>query len=394
MLRDRLDDIDAKLLGEVCQDAWPESQTLDFKRTLPAKDDRLDFLVDVCAMANADGGDIVYGVADAKGTASAVMPITGEHADAAMRRLGQILEAGIEPRLPRPDFHRVPLTNDAYALVLRVPASYVGPHRVVADNTSRFVIRSGSHNSDMSYDQLKRAFDRTATLAESARRFRAQRLEVVGAGRTWRPLIAGPICVLQVIPIDSMSGRRQLDITAAHEQFTDLGLSAWRQGMSRSTNLDGLIAYPPEASLDGKSALIGYTQLFRSGAIETVWTGRVLIDNTPNIPSTAVSIFYRDGVRMALAALHARGLSGPAIVGAAFLRTAGYQFALDQQRFTMHGRAVADRADLVLPETWLDDVGTPLTNVDDIARPMLDVLWQAFGLTRCLEYDDKRNFTR
>src|SRR5947209_10313446 len=33
----------------------------------------------------------------------------------------------------------------------------------------------------------------------------------------------------------------------------------------------------------------------------------------------------------------------------------------------------------------------PYTTLFRSARPMLDVLWQAFGLPRCLEYDDARS---
>jgi len=272
-------------------------------------------------------------------------------------------------------------------LVLRVPASYVGPHRVTLGGINRFMLRSGSHNSDMSYDQLRRVFDRTATLAESARHFRAERLELVGSGRTWRPLPAGPLCVLQLIPLAAMGAQIQLDIAAAYEQYTDLG-GQWRGGMGRSTNLDGLIVYPPDIEINGQHWLPGYTQLFRSGAIEATRTGRALVTDEPLIPSTIITNFYRSSTDMALAALRRRGITGPAIVAAALLRVSGYKFVIDQQ-FYSFGPELPDRNSLVLPETWIDDVGTPLASVDDVARPMLDVLWQAFGLPRCLEYDDQ-----
>ena len=38
------------------------------------------------------------------------------------------------------------------------------------------------------------------------------------------------------------------------------------------------------------------------------------------------------------------------------------------------------------------DVGTPLANIDEVARPILDVLWQAFGLTHCFEYASDGRF--
>jgi predicted HTH transcriptional regulator len=51
-------------LQRLCEDRAVESQTLDFKRTIPGKDDRSknEFLKDVCAFANGNGGDLLYGI--------------------------------------------------------------------------------------------------------------------------------------------------------------------------------------------------------------------------------------------------------------------------------------------------------------------------------------------
>lgn len=124
------DSIDANGLCEICNQRWPEALTLEFKRELPAKDDkgRSEFMKDVCDMANSSGGDIVFGITDDAGSAKAVAPISDQDSDAAIRRLGQILEARIEPRLSGVRFRSVCVT-DGYCLLLRVPASFVGPHR-------------------------------------------------------------------------------------------------------------------------------------------------------------------------------------------------------------------------------------------------------------------------
>jgi len=39
--------------------------------------DKAEFLKDVCAFANADGGDLIYGIDEEDGKASALTPITG-----------------------------------------------------------------------------------------------------------------------------------------------------------------------------------------------------------------------------------------------------------------------------------------------------------------------------
>jgi hypothetical protein len=47
-------------------------------------------------------------------------------------------------------------------------------------------------------------------------------------------------------------------------------------------------------------------------------------------------------------------------------------------------QAAADRNHLMVPETWVDNLES--ADVDEIARPLLDILWQAFDVERCGEY--------
>jgi Putative DNA-binding domain len=77
MLADRLEQIDENLLNQVCLEQWDESATLEFKAMLPqsAPDDKSkqEFLKDVAALANAGGGDVVYGISEVNGKANALL---------------------------------------------------------------------------------------------------------------------------------------------------------------------------------------------------------------------------------------------------------------------------------------------------------------------------------
>jgi predicted HTH transcriptional regulator len=94
MLADRLEQIDENLLNQVCLEQWDESSTLEFKAMLPqsAPDDKpkQEFLKDVAALANAGGGDIVYGISEVNGKANALLRIqeAANPVDATRRRLG------------------------------------------------------------------------------------------------------------------------------------------------------------------------------------------------------------------------------------------------------------------------------------------------------------------
>ena len=53
--------------------------------------------------------------------------------------------------------------------------------------------------------------------------------------------------------------------------------------------------------------------------------------------------------------------------------------------FSRQGQAKPDRQHLVAPEVWIEDLES--ASVDDVAHPLLDTLWQGFGIERRLDYD-------
>jgi hypothetical protein len=388
MLSSNLDDLNEPLLQQLCKERCPESGTLDFKARLPntSDKDKSEFLKDVCALANAEGGDLVYGIDAVGGSANTVIPISTETSDAAHRRLGQVLDAGVEPRLNGIQFHPVGVSG-GYVLVVRVPPSFVGPHRYLFNNHSRFVMRIGTHTSELTYDQLRAAFDRTATLYDRALSFRDERLQAILNKHTWRPMVDGPLCVLHLIPLLSMSGRRSVDVQSIYADYGALMFDDWG-GASRSFNLDGIVVHPP---YDGKG-LLAYTQVFRSGALEAVHFGGSSFSQTQRaIPSTMVTKFYRDAIAKSVAAAKRFGYSGPAIIGAALLRVEGFELAVGGA-YNLLNSTYADRPQLQLPEAWVESIES-VQDVDVIARPLMDVLWQAFGLERCLDYTQEGVWT-
>ena len=384
MLLQRIDTLNEQRLQELCDERCPESGTLDFKRALPATsdEDRAEFLKDVCAFANSNGGDLVYGIADRSGVAERIHPITSEPSDAAKRRLGQMLDARVEPRIQGLQFHPVDVAG-GYVLILRVPASFDGPHRHQHKDFHRFVMRNGTHTSDLTYNQLRSAFDRTATLVERARHFINERTENIVAGNTWKPMQAGPLCVAHLVPIAAMDGRTTIDIAALNRDYASFIFSGWG-GASSALNLDGLVVYSPTRD-DAQTA---YVQVFRSGAFEAVRVGgSQYVENDEHrrvIPSTTVTAFYREAATVFLAKAKLLGYSGPAIFRCALLQIEGYEFGVGGN-FSLFRKAFSDRPNLVLPDVWVEDAKA-VTDIDAIVRPIMDILWQAFNVERCLEY--------
>ena len=340
-------------------------------------------------MANANGGDLVYGIGEKSGRADCIVPIpvTDHPIDRVKRRLSQILESDLEPSAVGVAMRAVPLANGDYVLVVRVAASFQRPHRTRSDAHWRWVVRVDTHTVDLTYDQIRDAFDRNATLAERARRFRDERLSGVISGSIGRPLRAGPKCLVHLIPLASIAGRASVEIRLLYNANTYQAfiLPGW-SSCSRSMNLDGLAVYP-----DSKTNDLAYTQIFRTGALEAArFVGALHVENEEDrsaIPSGVVSGLIRDSLTQLLEAAARWNIDGPAIASVALLDVSGYSFAY-QSRHYITQRNPSDRSNLILPEFWIEQLSR-VRNADEIARPLLDTLWQSFDLECCMFYNDQ-----
>jgi Putative DNA-binding domain len=129
-------------------DGLAESPYLDYKQETygDAGNDRSEFLADISSFANTLGGDLVIGVAEANGLPTALAPFAGD-CDAEKRRLEQIALSGLEPRIPNLQIHSVPIAAGGHVFIVRVPRSFIPPHRVIARDSNRFCA-AAEHISD------------------------------------------------------------------------------------------------------------------------------------------------------------------------------------------------------------------------------------------------------
>jgi len=387
MILTELEKIDAGLLKRLCNERCPESQTLDFKRLPPGKDakGKSEVLKDVCSMANSEGGDIVYGIGEDKeeGGASEIFPISGESEDELLRRVGQVLDAGLEPRIVGLRLKTVKV-DTGYVFIIRIPASFNGPHRYTLDGNSKFVMRNGTHTSELTYDQLRGSFDRTATLTDRAREFRSNRLEMIGERQTVLPMMPGPICAVHLIPIAGLAGRRTVDVLPVFREIRPLMFTDWGGGASRIMNFDGVLAYPHR----DEKGVPSYSLVFRNGSIEfSRHGGRFIDDDATTVPATTVTDFFRNATVRAIEIAKLLGMAGPAVLGFALLDVKDVTWGTSSY-FSHRGAPKGDRRHMILPETWIEGIDL-LGDVDTVVQPMLDLLWQCFGSERCPDYTNE-----
>lgn len=384
MLPSTLPQLTEEFFLRVCDEQWSETQTLEFKAVLPRGDEvaRQEFRKDVCAMANADGGDLVFGISDVNGFANAVLAINDAGVDATKRRLQQILESKVEPRIHGIQFHACQIAAGGFVLVLRIPSSYEGPHRFGPATEHRFPIRNDSLTTDMTYEQLRNTFGREITLLEKAAQFRLRRVSRIVSGQTPRKLAAGVTMAMHIVPICGLAGRANVDVAGMAANHDVLRIDPQYSG-KRHANLDGVVMYP----YDDPNGVDSYSQVFRDGCLEIVKNVQHdprHSDPSPWLVGQWVGDQLRGGLQIYAAAAPAMKIHGPIVVSISLMGTSGTTLTLGQRSATRNP-IFEDRLDI--PEILIQDISEVL-DLDKMTRPIMDVLYQCYGESRCNFYDD------
>jgi hypothetical protein len=120
-------------LEKFIADGASEGTTLEFKDSRALTRDELklvELCINVSALANSAGGQIIYGVNENKKTAGPIEIDQGV-TDRSITRdwIGQILNSRIQPRLSTYFIDEVDLHNGQLGFVISVPQSLTGPHQ-------------------------------------------------------------------------------------------------------------------------------------------------------------------------------------------------------------------------------------------------------------------------
>lgn len=351
----------------------PESRTLEYKRDLPdpqSKDAKREFLADVTSFANAQGGDILFGVDAPKGLPLGIPGLAVEDSDAELLRWEAIIQDGVEPRLAGLHLSWIPIGKGRGVMLIRVPTSPVGPHRVTLGNWGRFFGRRSNAKYEMDTHELREAFTASEALPN---RLRALHLQAVdSAKRAELPvgLDDDPRAVVSVIPITLLREARDLEITPENA-LAPIKPSGQMEAVEM---IEGVLlhTYPSE-----RGDVRSYAITHRQGRTDTVWTiGRVVNElRKEEVPLVWPNRFEGGLVDCTISTatkLGQFGVEGPWVVFATLLGIRGFHLVLN-------GEWLSDPA-------WRDEVTLPPLRLDTIDRaglkPLLKTFWLAFGKRR------------
>lgn len=378
MIHKSLDSITPKDLQLLKSNEVAESKTLEYKRELPgdAPDERKKLLRTVCAFANTDGGDLVYGIEAENGIPVDLPGIEVSSEDSLRLRLENSLRDAIEPRVTQLQMRLVPLASGKSILIIRVQKSWNAPHRLSKDG--HFYGRNSGSTYPLDVGEVRRVFTLSEAVPERIRNFRADRLLKIASGETPVPIVSDGTMVLHIVPLSAFASTHaeRLDFSKSERNaFPPLDASGW----SSNVNLDGYVNFT-----DRNEASSAYTQLFRTGVVEVVGVFQTWEGSQRGLPAHWIEEQVIQLVSKCTAAFAAKGLSPPLYVFLSFVKVRGY-FLDVSVRYRVGAATLLNRDNLAFPEVTVEQQDF---DAADAMRPLFDMMWNAFGFEGSFNYDE------
>lgn len=418
MIYKRVEDINVDDLEGLCARRVREGGQLDFKDNLPSNDDkgRVEFLRDVTALANTNGGDLIYGVLEEReadgsktGIASSTPGIENLNVDERMLWMENLIRDNTNPRLVGVRIRPVPIDSSHTALIVRVPRSWNAPHAVSFGKHWRFYARNSAGNYPMDVTQLRDAFLLSSTIADKLVGFRDRRIESIRSAQGYLPY--GALLIIHLQPFEAMRPGANIDLRlASPENFLP---GRYYEGHSTvRINFDGKMT---DFDIGGERR--GYVQVYRSGITEEL--DSEVLNNEDNhnrkyIDALELERVILKGVGRRLALLKELGVTSPVMLHISLLRVGGLllkgqvakklqgrayyipgeralPYPSDRDDFILDGHVIENLQDLPLSGRLIgnDEVYQSWKTAEKIVQPLLDIIWNAFGEERCLHYNDK-----
>jgi hypothetical protein len=361
-----------------------EGRRIDYKASLPEDGEKgvRSFLADVCALANSAGGFLLYGVGELRdetgvptGIPDSVCGIGAANGDATIRAWQQRITQSIEPVVIG---HRVRIVDgfgdQSRVMLVYVPKSLLGPHRVNYQGKKDFYVRHDRSNLPMDIGEIRQAFVEAREIPQRVDELRRLRISQILAGETPVELLPDtPIFACHVIPLSSFSPDAAVDV-AGLQGHKSIDLMDQGAGNGR-LNADGFLF---RCGMDGDHCRC-YAQVYRSGVIETAATFADVASlrpgrRVPLLPSQWQEAGFIRTLSDAVGLLRDLNVPPPVYVGLALLRVRGMAMALPQ-RFFEQGQPI-DKDLLIVPVVTSETLAEEPAG---LLRPAFDAVWQASG---------------
>lgn len=357
----------------------PESKVLDYKaqlNDLRQGSIKKEFLADICSFANSLGGDLIIGIEDSDGVANKVTGVPISELDSLRNQIEQILQSGIAPRVSGVEIKFLLLKNGNYIIIIRIPKSWLAPHMVWFDQTSKFYSRSSAGKYQLDYEEIRLAFYSAQGPQEKMRQFRTNRISAVT--EAYFEAMAGKNVgiLIHILPISSFTTTQQADLQVAisnPNNIRPIGSNSY----NRRYNFDGFFTYLTHYN---SPLTATYLQIYRNGCLEYFHNME-----TTNVPLGHIEGLIAGSLQDTQRLLSSLQVSNTFFFCLTLLNVKNKSASIGQGHSTFANNSYS----IILPEIGMDRIEAYTM---ETLKPAFDVLANAFGLNQSPGYDGENKF--
>lgn len=392
MIQKKISEIQLEDLQQLISNQIAENKTLEYKALLKVdKDaDKKEFLYDVSSFANANGGDLIFGMTEGveKGVPISLDGLD-DNMDELCRKIENLIRDCISPRLLNIEIKIIPLATVKSLLLLRIGKSLNAPHQVTFQNVDRFYSRSNNGKYILDVFELRNAFLQSASFNEKIKTFIKDRIDKIILNDTPVPIDNFPKIVVHTVPLESM--QQGGNIVTVPELKQDIFSPLGGGGYNSRINLEGVVNY---CSIPGQHVNDAYLQLYKTGIIETVSTGllklgaarkAIYVDKDDSVEEKIIN-FISD----ALLYMQKLRIQPPLYLFLHLINVRGFEISSSQLHQSILGQKAIQTENIFLPEIVLQSYPD---NIGWVIKEWFDAIWNASGYERCRSYDANGNFT-
>lgn len=162
----RLEKITLENIQSLIDEKVYESLYLEYKRELTFVKDRNEFLYDLTAMANSEGGNLIYGIEECQGYPYKIIGIEVSSIDKLQQQIENTLRDCITPPM-KYDLKFIKTNENEYMIIFDVQKSTNAPHMVTAGGHG-FYKRNLSGKHKMNVNELRECFMTSAGFSKEA----------------------------------------------------------------------------------------------------------------------------------------------------------------------------------------------------------------------------------
>jgi len=385
ILKGKTDEITLTDIKNLIENEVPEGRTIEYKADLNIKNDeeRREFLADISSFANADGGDIIFGITENResGFPENIVGISISNLDEDLRRVNSIIETGLQPRIFPIQNKHIKLENGKYLLIYRIKKSWNGPHRIIFKSWDKFFSRNSKGKYPLDVSELRNAFNLSESRFDKIRSFIQRRSHEIYYGDYPVQMEVGPKVICHVIPANAFDPQNTIDLSQNIRFIENISTLTGYQSRG-NFNFDGIMK---TSCNPVKKTVFEYVQIYRNGVIESVGGEFLLGIQESCIPLKHFEDKVIEACKNYIKNMKEMNIENPIFIFITIVGAQNFTMCVNKGRFFGEPQKIRKEI-LQLPDLIVNDFDLI---IEDELKKTFDGLANACGLERSEYYDNE-----